>query len=277
MKAILIPVEEHALMDAVFETALLLGRKFDSYMEGAALGPDIAEMVAADFSMSGVILNDRTRRDFIDRGRCLFEAFMARNKVGRCRDDASGPTFGWVGDTLVSDNGIGEYGRVFDVIAVGRPGTGPGRPRRTTFEAALFESGRPVLIAPPHPPSTVGDSIAIAWNGSTDTARTIAFAMPLLARAQDVIVLNIPGPRQSGPSEEQLAKALRRHGAPARVVPIGEASKSPGAAVLGAAAMLGADLLIKGGYTRSRLRQLIFGNVTSEILAEASLPVFMAH
>jgi nucleotide-binding universal stress UspA family protein len=277
MKAILIPVEEHALMDAALETALLLGRKFDSYMEGAALGPDIAEMVAADFSLSGVVLDDRTRRDFIDQGRLLFEAFMAENKVGRQREGDCGASFGWIGDLLVSDNGIGEHARVFDATVVGRPGPGPRQPRRSTFEAALFESGRPVLIAPPRPPATLGETVAIAWNGSTDTARTIAFAMPLLIRARDVAVLNVPGPRPPGPSEEQLAKALRRHGAPARVVALGEASKSPGAAVLNAAAMLGADLLVKGGYTRSRLRQLIFGNVTSEILAEADLPVFMAH
>lgn len=277
MKAILIPVEEHALMDAVLETALRLAWKFDSYMEGAALGPDIAEMVAADFSLSGVVLDDRTRRDFLDNGRRLFETFMTANKIGRQREDARGPSFGWIGDKLVSDNGIGEHARIFDVIAMGRPGSGPRQPRRSTFEAVLFESGRPVLIAPPRPPATLGDVIAIAWNGSTDTARTIAFAMPLLTCARDVVVLNIPGPRQPGPTEEQLARSLRRHGAPARVAPINEASKFPGAAVLSAAAMLGADLLIKGGYTRSRLRQLIFGNVTSEILAEANLPVFMAH
>ena len=43
------------------------------------------------------------------------------------------------------------------------------------------------------------------------------------------------------------------------------------------AAELGADLMIKGGYTQSRIRQMIFGSVTSDILAEASLPVFMSH
>jgi nucleotide-binding universal stress UspA family protein len=57
----------------------------------------------------------------------------------------------------------------------------------------------------------------------------------------------------------------------------GEAGNSPAAAFLDTAASLGADLLIKGGYARSRLRQLIFGKITSEILAEANLPVFMAH
>lgn len=277
MKGILIPVEQHALMDAVMETALLLARKFNSYMEGAALGPDIAELVAADFALSGVTLDDRMRRDALDHGRRMLETFMAAHNVRPQREDMVCPSFGWIGETLVSDDGIGEYGRVFDVIAVGRPGPGPRQPRKSTLEAALFESGRPVLIAPPRPPATLGDRIVIAWNGTTDTARTIAFALPLLIQAQDVVVLTVPGARLPGPSDEQVAKSLRRHGAPAQVVLVGETSRSPAAALLDAAAMLGADLLVKGGYTRSRLRQFIFGSVTSEILAESNLPVFMAH
>ncbi len=217
MKAILIPVEEHAVMGAALETALLLARRFDSYMEGVALGPDIADLVGADFSLSGIVADDRARRDFLDHGRNFFETFMAANKIPRQGADAAGPSFGWAGDALVSDNGIGEYGRIFDAIVVGRPGPGPRQPRRSTFEAALFESGRPVLIAPPFPLETLGETIVVIWNGSTDTARTIAFAMPLLARAKDVVVLNVPGPRLPGPTEDQLAKSLRRHGAPARV------------------------------------------------------------
>ncbi|VFU10998.1 universal stress protein [Methylocella tundrae] len=277
MKSILIPVEDHAHMEAVMETALLLAHAFNSYMEGIAVGPDIAEFVAADFALSGIVLDDRTRRDFVDHSRRMLESFMARRHVERPRDEGDRPTFGWTGDALVSDSGVGEYGRIFDVITVGRPGQGPRSPRKSTLEAVLFESGRPVLIAPPEPPQTLGERIAIAWNGTTDTARSIAFAMPLITRAQDVVILTVPGPALPGPSDEQLAKSLRRHGAQARVGIVGEAENSPAAALLEAAAALGADLLIKGGYTRSRLRQLIFGKVTSEILAEANLPVFMAH
>ena len=277
MKSILMPVEDHALMDAVMQVALNLARSFDSYIEGVAVGPDIAEFVAADFALSGVVLDDRTRRDFVDHARGRFEGFMAAHRVERARGDQEGPSYGWTGEALISDTGVGEYGRVFDVIAVGRPGPGVRMPRKSTLEAVLFESGRPVLIAPPNPPATLGERIAIAWNGTTDTARSIAFAMPLLERAQDVVILAVPGPALPGPTSEQVAKSLRRRRVPARVGLVGEAARSPAAALLETAGVLGADLLIKGGYTRSRLRQLIFGKVTSEILSDANLPVFMAH
>ncbi len=276
MKSILVPVEDHEAMDEVLATALLFAQQFDSYLEGIALGPDLADMVAADFSMSGVIFDDRTRRAFLHQARDRFEGFMAAHAVPRRSDVAKGLTFGWTGDTLMSPNAVGEYGRVFDVLAVGRPGNSASEPHASTLEAALFESGRPILIAPPKAPQHLGSSVAIFWNGSSETARSIGFAMPLLLRARDVVVLATPGIRWSGPSDAQLACSLRRHGVPARTVAMKD-TKTPGLALLEKAASLGSDLIIKGGYTQSRLRQMIFGSVTSTVLADAKLPVFMAH
>lgn len=53
--------------------------------------------------------------------------------------------------------------------------------------------------------------------------------------------------------------------------------QSTGEAILATAASQGCDLLIKGAYTQSRLRQMIFGGATRHILANATLPVLMAH
>ena len=276
MKSILVPVEDHDAMDEVLETALLLARQFDSYLEGLALGPDLADMVAADFSMSGVIFDDRTRRAFLAQACERFAGFMAAKAVPRRSEFAKGLSYGWRGDALLSPSVVGEYGRVFDVLAVGRPGTSANEPHASTLEAALFESGRPILIAPPKAPATLGAVTAVFWNGSSETARSVSFAMPLLLRARDVVVMAVPGVRLPGPSDAQLACSLRRHGVPARTVEVRD-SKTPGLALLDKAASLGADLIIKGGYTQSRLRQLIFGSTTSTILAEAKLPVFMAH
>lgn len=277
MKSVLVPVEDHDAMEEVLNTALLIARAYGSYIEGLPLGPDIAEMVAADFSMSGVIFDDRTRRAFLRQAGETFEGFMARHGVPRRTDESEGVSFGWTGETLVSPANVGEYGRVFDLLVVGRPGPGSNEPHRSTLEAALFESGRPLVIAPPKAPEAIGSVIAIAWNGSSETARSVAFAMPMLMRARDVPVLAVPGLRLPGPSDAQLARSLRRHGIAARVVEVPETSASPGRTLLELAAELGADLMIKGGYTQSRIRQLIFGSVTSDILAQALIPVFMSH
>ncbi|QXX74983.1 universal stress protein [Methylovirgula sp. HY1] len=277
MKSILIPVEDHAGMGAVFETALRLAERFGSYMEGVALGPDLAQIAAADFSLGGVVFDERTRRELLSEAYELFAAFMQSHAIAHGQTETPRPYHGWRGDRLLTDAGVGEYGRVFDVIAIGRPANGIHQPRKTTLEAALFESGRPLLIAPPQAPAKLGECIAIAWNASPESARSVAFAMPLLLAAQDVPVMMVPGTRLAGPDESELATSLRRHGVPARTVPTLETPKGPGHAVLETAYGLGADLLVKGGYTQSRMRQFIFGGPTSQILAEANLPVFMAH
>jgi nucleotide-binding universal stress UspA family protein len=277
MKSFLIPVEEHTAMDAVMNCALLLARKFGSYMEGAALGPDFTELAASDFSFSGMIFDERMRYELLEAALKKFETFMLARGVKRPADAEGGCSFGWMGEKLMTDKGIGEYGRVFDLIVVGKPDEAINAPRRLTFEASLFESGRPVLIVPPTLPTEIGDSIVVIWNGSSETARSIAFAMPLLIRAREVVILSIPHSRLTGPSADDLTRGLLRHGVPARIVPLEKSSKSSGIFLLEKAKSLGSDLLIKGGYAQSRLRDMFFGSVTSEILALADLPVFMAH
>ena len=166
---------------------------------------------------------------------------MSRKGVQRRSDATQGPSFGWMGEALVSPTSVGEYGRVFDIIVVGRPGAASHEPHRSTLETALFESGRPLLIAPPEPATTIGDTVAIAWNGSSETARTIAFAMPLLLKARDVPVLAVPGLRLPGAVRRADRPRAARHGIPARPVEVREEGRTPGRALLGAAQDLGAD------------------------------------
>jgi nucleotide-binding universal stress UspA family protein len=144
-------------------------------------------------------------------------------------------------------------------------------------EAALFESGRPILIAPPAAPRKLGDNIVIAWNRSTETARCLAFAMPLLHRASKVTVLTLTGGMVPGPEGPEVARHLQLNGIAAEAVTIDAGNRNAGEVFLSKAEELGCDLLIKGAYTQSRLRQMIFGGATSHILAKTNLPVFMAH
>ncbi len=122
MKSILIPVEDHAAMESVLETALRLAERFGSYMEGVALGPDLAQITAADFSLGGIVFDERTRRELLDDAHDIFSHFMEKHGIGAEKANSSGPSFGWRGEILATDEAIGEYGRVFDIIAVGRPG-----------------------------------------------------------------------------------------------------------------------------------------------------------
>ncbi|HEY2136969.1 MAG TPA: universal stress protein [Xanthobacteraceae bacterium] len=278
MKTILIPTEDHDAMQAVLEAARLFAHIFDSYMEGFAVHPSAATYVAVEpvssLAISGAYENDA---ELASQAHALFEAFMTARGVPRAERENGGYSYGWPHQEAGDDAFIGSYGRTFDLIALGRPGRAAQDPRMPPLEAALFDSGRPVLIVPPNAPQSLGRNVLVAWNRSTEQARTNAFAMGLLRLAEQVTVLTVEGGTTPGPSGEEAALNLRRNGVKATALTVKPGTRSTGEAILDHAARLGCDLLVKGAYTQSRLRQLMFGGATRHILANANLPVLMAH
>jgi nucleotide-binding universal stress UspA family protein len=276
MKTILVPTENHDAMRSALETALQLARRFDSYVEGFALRFDISEFVAVD--LMGHVPVDTYRRDEGEPERQIFEAFMQDNQVPRTTGAAGSPSFGWLDDAPEGDAFVGTYGRVFDVIVMNRPDANSGRLHYRAIESGLFESGRPILLAPPSPPPQIATNVLVAWNCSTEQARATAFAMPLLRLADRVTVLTvIGGTGVPGPSAEQLVRYLHRNGIAAVPLSVELGGRTTGEAILATAESLGCDLLVKGAYTQSRLRQMIFGGATKHVLANATLPVLLAN
>lgn len=274
MKNLLVLVEDHACIDAVLATSILVGRAFGSLLEGVPIVPDISDIVVADISIGTTVFDAHTRQVLTDRAARLFNG--AIDTAGYPRDEADGQAATWT-STMTGDGAVGSLARVYDLAVLGKPGPGGNDPRQATFESVLFDSGRPLIIAPPRVPDRLGDTILIAWNRSSETARTVAFAMPLLRRAKRIVILTIEVASVPGPPGSQLASALRRHGIEAESVHTEVRSANEGPTILAKAAEIGADLVIKGGYTQSRLRQMIFGGATSHVLAHSELPVFMAH
>ena len=276
-KTILVPVEQHDLMNATLETALVLARKFDAYIEGFALRPVVAPVMAMDiggaFPLAELQENDTK---MATEAKALYDAFMHKHNVAR--GDPSGAVgCGWLDGAPDGDQFVGSHGRVFDVTVLGRPGESAQSPRLSTYEACLFESGRPILLAPPTPPTKMGENVLIAWNHSTEQARTNAFALPLLRGANKVTVLTVEGGSVVGPSGQQAARHLQLNGIACDEVTVNPGNRNAGEVILSHAEKLGCDLLIKGAYTQSRLRQMIFGGATRHILAHAKLPVLMSH
>ena len=278
MRTVLVPIEGNVASQSALQTALLLGRMVDGYMEGFALGPGIPAVYTVDVPVVlPPVLDEASRRELAVQGRKQFETFMQTHNVQERFGEPSGLSFGWQAGALQGDTFVGDYGRAFDVIVVGRPSSEDNGPRLATREEALFNSGRPVLVAPPKAPSQLGGSVVIAWNGSTETARAVSFAMPILIKAQKVTVLTVKGGTVPGPAGEHIARTLRINGVPAQALDVEDEGRSVGEAILVNAREIGADLLVKGAYTQSRLRQLIFGGPTRHLLEHSSLPMLMAH
>src|ERR1700742_4077885 len=278
MKNILVPTEHGSTMVSALDTALLLAQKFGSCIEGFPLRPAVADLVAMDpdsgLTMVAVKENDA---EMVRQAEDMFRAFMAQHQVVQVGTAQNTPSFSWLESAPSGHDFVGSYGRVFDCIVLARPGDEWQSPSMVTLESALFESGRPVLIAPPTSPTTLATNILIAWNNSTEQARTTADAMPLLRLAQRVTICTVEGATVAGPSGEQMARALKMNGINAETLTLKSRKGGAGEVLLAKADELGCDLIVKGAYTQSRLRQMIFGGTTRHILAHARLPVLMAH
>lgn len=275
MKTLLVPIEASESMRPVLEASLVVARRFGSYVEGFALRPAIPDYVPIDM-VSGLTwhADEKADAEAVRVSQAIFEDFRTAHGLS---ESGAAPTYAWFEKAPAGDAFVSGYSRIFDLIVVGRPSQGQPVPSMATLEAALFESGRPILIIPATVPATIGESIVIAWNGSTETARAVAFAMPFLRQAKRVVVLTVEGWSVPGPSAAQLAGALRRNDLSVEVVAMPAGRRSSGEVLLSQAVEIGADLVIKGAYTQSRLRQMIFGGATSHVLAASTLPVLMAH
>jgi nucleotide-binding universal stress UspA family protein len=272
MKSILLPIDQSEQMPAVLETARLLANRFEATIEGVALRPAFAEIVAPDPIVAVTIPPaDWNETEFCRNVRQTFDGFAAKYPAGT--DGAA--RFRWRGGAAVDDSALGSLGRVYDISVLGRPG-GRGA-RMTAVEAALFDSGRPVLIAPSTAPKSLGETVLIHWNASTETARCLLFALPLLKKAKRVALIAVEGALVPGPSVGEAVGYLAANGISATEKSVTGRNLRAGELILAEATAMGADLLIKGAYTQSRLRQMIFGGPTSHILSAAELPVFFAH
>ena len=280
MKTILVPIENHDSMQSTLETALLLGRLSNSYIEGFALRWPIVEFAGVD--MMGGLPLDKFAQDNAEeekKARQIFEAFMQKHDVPRSTETTESLSFGWFDDASEGESFIGSYGRVFDLIVMNRRNAKSGPLHDRAIESGLFESGRPILLSPPSPLRQIATNVLIAWNCSTEQARAIALAMPLLQKADRVTVLTvIGGTGVPGPSADQLIRYLQRNEIVAESMRVELGSgRNTGEAILATAQSLGCDLLIKGAYTQSRLRQMIFGGATQHVMANAALPVLLAN
>jgi len=146
------------------------------------------------------------------------------------------------------------------------------------LEAALINSGRPLLIPPSAPISALPDTVVIAWKSTPETARAVTAAMPFLSLVKQMVIMTVAEDETTIKEEEaaRLIANLRWDGFIASVRRLEPGAQGAAETLLAAARELGA-LLVMGGYGHSRLREWIFGGFTQRILRSAEIPVLIAH
>lgn len=284
IKNILAVVGDAETGRAPMETAFVVGRALQCHVQVMHVRPDPAQAVPlVGEAMSGAMVDEmmqvaeREGKQRAEACRALFEETCTRHGVPVAVEP---PGLGEMSaeyrqETGAEDEVVATQGRVADLIVLGRGNTESEASAMVTLHTALMESGRPVLMAPATAPAVLGETVAIAWNGSAEAARAVTGAMSLLVKAKTVVLL-IVNESESGASAGDLVDHLAWHSVTCQTRHV-HAEGSAGAAVLKACDEIGADLLVMGAYTHSRLRQLIIGGVTRHVLDHAKLPVLLSH
>lgn len=292
-KTVLVPVTDGATADGPLDTAFGLAALFGAHVVGLHVRTDPTSAVPlVGEGMSGGMVEEmmnvaeRQAAERAGKARAAFDAACARHGAPLAQAPVGGPSAQWEDLVGREEEVVAWRGRLSDLVVMGRPVDGLETPSLLTLNAALMESGKPLLLVPPVATATIDQPVAtatvarrvaVAWNGSAEAGRAVAFALPLMQQADSVTILSLSEDNRtiSAPAGE-LAAFLAWHGITAQARAI-HAGANAGTVLLDQCANLNADLLVMGAYTHSRLRQLILGGVTRHVLSHAQLPCLLCH
>jgi nucleotide-binding universal stress UspA family protein len=166
-------------------------------------------------------------------------------------------------------------GPVCDLTIVSRPKAKSAGRAKAFLLAALLHSVKPVLIVPQKRLKSIGKTIVVAWNHSAEAALAVTAALPLLQRAERVIVVSSGSDDRPGPKARYLTQYLMNWDI--KIEQVRTKGRDAERELEQAYRSEGGDLLVMGAYSRPRFRQLIFGGVTEHMLFKTEIPVFMLH
>jgi nucleotide-binding universal stress UspA family protein len=288
-RRILLPLTGTAAGEAALQTALMTARIWHSHVHCIHVRVDARDVAPlAGEGLSGAMIEEmmaateRESGDRADRVRELFDRFVHTHDVvlassAEAAEKADAATMSFASVAGREEDLVAQQSRLYDMAIVPHPDSGEDVSSSDALHAVLFDSGRPVLIAPRQTPEAIGTRVCCAWNGTAESAAAIAAALPWLHRAEAVQILHSKDYQRRGPDVSGILSYLRWHSIEATPVEFRPVTREVGAGLLGAARDFGSDLLCMGAYSHSRIRQLILGGVTRHVLENADMPVLMCR
>jgi len=168
------------------------------------------------------------------------------------------------------------YGPLSDITILERVSNDSG-PEVLALNTALFDTPGPVLVTPPSPASEIGQSVAVVWSPTIQSARAVRSALPIMATAASITV--ITNDADKGADPDALAGYLELHGVETGFRTFdggGLTARGRGRAILAAATTVQADLLVMGAYGENRLSALIgLGRTTQKIVSATTIPTLV--
>ncbi len=296
LRDIVVVLDGSAPSEIRLDIAVALAQQHDAHLTGLSAltllmppravvpphsNPEMATQPASQLLTWGAVLHPlhspEAERQAAEKAERIEAAFRERLRLSGLQGDwrvASGK----VSETVVC------YARHADLIILGQvdPDHPPPPGGRQLVEDVLMTSGRPILLIPYVGRfETLGTKVLVGWNNSREATRAVNDAIPLLAKAVSVTILEAdpiggkPGTDEA--SSACITRHLARHGISVKTARTVTAGTSAPDVLLSYASDVSADLLVVGNYGHSRLRELILGGVTRELLRHMTLPVLMSH
>jgi len=284
IRKVLLPLTGTAAGESAMTTALMVARRWNAHVTALHVRVDSRDVAPlAGEGLSGAMIEEMmsaTEKESSQRAhavRGMFERFVNDHgvTVAEARAGADHPTASFASVTGREEDIVAQQARLADLTIVPHPESGEDVSSSDALHAVLFDSGRPVMVAPHRASATIGTRVCVAWNGTAESASSVLAAMPWMQKAEAVRILSAEGYQRRGPGAPDLKDYLMLHGVNPDIVMFRSVNGSVGAGLLAAAKDFECDLLSMGAYSHSRLRQLILGGVTRHVLENSNLPVMM--
>jgi len=274
LKNLMVAVDTNPAAAARVDFAIALADRHQAHLTGLYVQPppNVPGYVLAQIPAEARAVHDDATRELEDRARERFEEAVRRNGA---TDRAE-----WRSVDGHPTSVAALHARYCDLMLIGQTDPDAEAWIQPEPDAMVLMSGRPMLIVPyAFRPTAPGGHVVVAWNAGREAARAVADAMPILETADKVTVLSVnPDPYSMGDEPgADIALHLARHGIKAEAAHIRSDSIDPADALLSRVSDLGGDMIVMGGYGRTRLRELVLGGVTRKILQEMTVPVLMSH
>lgn len=275
MRNILLPFEYIETIPHLVDCAVSLAKKYNSSVSGVAIHQRIDSFIAQEGSIVFDSLHHDENKDEAIKYKEKFIDHI--NTLKKSDSDLSDLKYKWLSEELENQKYLGDLSRVYNVVIISRPYQELQSASLSSIQTILFDGGRPVMLIPMNKQIDIGKEVVISWNCTTESSRAVFAALPILKKANNVTILTVEKVITDGPSGEQVSELLASHGIDAKPVTISGDEKKIGDAILDFSKSVDADLIIKGAYTQSRLREIIFGGATRHLMLHSEIPIYLVN
>jgi nucleotide-binding universal stress UspA family protein len=277
IKNILLHLDHSSGCQNRLQTAFAMASNYDALITGLFVVPDYVVPSYVEAQISVDLITDVT------------EKALARARDTLSEYQKMAAAAGVTMDAHVVEGQVipilREHSKYSDLLMLGQDQ--PDDPDNASYglaDALLFEGACACMMVPHSGKLALpGKRILLTWNASRESARALREAMPMLKTAETLVVLSSEPDdadatiARGHPHADELARFLESHGIESVSSGINDLDISASDAILGQAAEMDADMIVMGAYGHARLREIILGGVTRDLLKQSPIPLFLAH